>query len=114
MAGQDDTRDRDGQTVWLRAKTEGLMCLWMMLDTMIKNILKLRERAVAPNEMPRDSFPREERMSWHKVLGVMWRAKAHVRLHDVCQGGMTFCEGLLFIGRRLIWSTCVRTPMPDW
>ena len=43
--------------MWLKAKTEGLMCLWMMLDTMIKNILESRERAVASNEMPRHSFP---------------------------------------------------------
>lgn len=43
--------------MWLKAKTEGLMCLWMMLDTMIKNILKARERAVASNEMPRHSIP---------------------------------------------------------
>jgi len=43
--------------MWLEAKTEGLMCLWMMLNTMIKNILKSRERAVASNEMPRHSIP---------------------------------------------------------
>ena len=43
--------------MWLKAKTEGFMCLWMMLDTMIKNNLKSRERAFASNEMPRHSIP---------------------------------------------------------
>jgi len=50
MAGQDETRDRDEQTVWLKAKTEGLICLLMIFDTTIKRIPKSRERAVVSRE----------------------------------------------------------------
>jgi hypothetical protein len=91
--------------MWLRAKTEGLMCLWMMLDTMIKNIVKSRERAVASNEMPRHFTP----PGGMNVLassasgdvgsgGIRW----HVGRAWCRSSGTTFCLEVLFVKNKRV------------